>query len=166
VTPTLSVIVASSGRATLERTLQSISPQLHPGDELLVDVNDNAPWGHEARNRLMGRAEGDAMLFIDDDDVYTPFALAIVRAAFGSAPEAVHLFRMRYASGVELWAEQQVVCGNVSTQMVCVPGHVAVRHRWGARYEGDFDFICSVCGDEWCGAPCWHEDVTVLVDPA
>lgn len=163
---TLSVIVASSGRSTLERTVASVLPQLLPGDELLVDVNDDAPWGHAARNRMMPRAAGDALLFIDDDDVYTPHAIAVIRSAYEKDPLAVHLFRMRYPNGNELWGEQRVVCGNVSTQMVCVPGHLAVRHEWGARYEGDFDFLCGVCGDEQATGPCWHEDVTVLVDPA
>ena len=112
-----------------------------PGDELLVDVNDDAPWGHRARNRMMERACGDALLFMDDDDMYLVEAFRIVRAAFAAAPDGIHLFKIRYPDGRELWVDPIVRQGNVSTQMVCVPNDFSRIGRWGDRYEGDLDFI-------------------------
>jgi len=159
----LSIIVASSGRSTLPRTVESIVTQMLPGDELLVDVNDDAPWGHTARNRLMPRAEGDFLLFIDDDDIYLPGAFEIVRAAVADEPDRVHMFKMRYADGQELWRTQTVECGNVSTQMVVAPNPPGQLGHWGDRYEGDFDFIESSCRQQ--GEPLWHEDVIALVRP-
>jgi hypothetical protein len=158
----LSIIVASSGRPTLSRTVESITTQMRPGDELLVDVNDDAPWGHAARNRMMPRAAGDFLLFMDDDDVYCEGALDVIRSA-ARQPDRVHMFRMCYAAGGMLWQTETVECGNVSTQMVVVPNKPGQIGHWGNRYEGDFDFIKSTCRLQ--GEPVWHEDVIALVRP-
>lgn len=162
----LSVIIASSGRGTLPRAAGSVFGQLLPGDELLIDVNEDAPWGHRARNRQMQRAAGDGVLFLDDDDIFLPGALDAARAALEDEPMAMHLFRMRYAENDSvLWAEPRVELGNVSTQMVCAPTELAVRHRWGDRYEGDYDFIRSVSLDDLLAGTVFHEDVISLVRP-
>lgn len=160
-TPRLTVIVASCGRPTLARTLDSVKPQLHRGDEVLVSVNNDCPWGHAARNQLMLVARGNTLLFMDDDDVYLPGALSAVRAAVAAEPDRLHIFRMRYASGGELWTWPQVMQGNVSTQMIAVPNRPADLGTWGTRYEGDLDFISSTK----MGEPVWHEDVIALIRP-
>lgn len=162
----LTVIIASSGRSTLGRAANSVIDQMEWGDELLIDVNADAPWGHRARNRQMQRAAGDGVLFLDDDDIYLPGALAAARAALEDEPMAMHIFRMRYAeNGSALWGEPRVELGNVSTQMVCAPTELAVRHRWGDRYEGDYDFIRAVSLDELLFGTVFHEDVIALVRP-
>jgi glycosyltransferase involved in cell wall biosynthesis len=160
----LSIIVASSGRPTLSRTVESIVTQMQPGDELLVDVNNDAPWGHAARNRLMPRATGDFLLFLDDDDAYLPYAFDAVRSAIGQNPGRIHMFRMRYPDERELWSTQKIECGNVSTQMVVVPNKTNLLGQWGGRYEGDFDFIASTCSQ--MGEPVWCGETITLVRPA
>lgn len=159
VAPTLSILIASSGRRSLGATLDSIYPQMRPGDELIVDVNDDAPWGHRARNRMMPRAKGDALVFLDDDDFYLPGAFDKIRARFAEVPDRVHIFKMRYADGREIWVDRHLWCGNVSTQMFAVPNSPRLA-CWENRYEGDFDFLrgtCMVMGD-----PIWHEDVIAI----
>ena len=167
----LSVIIASSGRPTLARTLDSVAGQMVAGDELLLSVNDNSPWGHAARNKLMRCAQGTALLFIDDDDAYLPGALNVVRTALAEHPTRVHIFKMRYgansaAPGAEVWTEREVVEGQVSTQTVCVPTAIAVCCRWGDRYAGDFDFISAAAAHPRAGGPpVWHENVIALYRP-
>jgi glycosyltransferase involved in cell wall biosynthesis len=160
---TVSVIVASAGRSTLARTLLSVAPQLLAGDELLVDVNDDAPWGHVARNRMMDRAHGEYLMFMDDDDVYTDDALLIVRRELLRQPDSVHLFRLRYGSGEVIWREPILEEGQVSTQTVVVPNRSAKLGRWGERYQGDFDFIAQTC--QRMGEPVWHDAVIALCRP-
>ena len=168
---TLSVIVASSGRPTLARTIESVRSQMQSGDECLVSVNFDCPWGHAARNQLMIAARGDALMFLDDDDVYVPGALAVVRDKFEQLPDVLHLFKMRYANGSELWSTRDIVCGNVSTQMVVVPRIFIVDDDWHAlfarwghpKYEGDFDFIEEAHGE--IEDVHWHEEVIALVRP-
>lgn len=165
----LSVIIASSGRPTLGRTIESARSQMQDGDEIIVSVNQDCPWGHKARNQLMGACRGDCILFMDDDDVYVPGAWDVVRAALEQDDPhmlRMHIFRMRYANGQELWVDREVRCGNVSTQMVVVPAFVPrmfASCRWDEdKYEGDYHFIAA-CADRVLTA--WHEDVIALVRP-
>jgi glycosyltransferase involved in cell wall biosynthesis len=154
---TLSVLVPSVGRPSLTATLESIAPQLAPGDELLVDRNDDGAWGAAARNRLAAKAGGDFLLFMDDDDAYTPGALDTVRRVVGDTV-ALHIFRMRYRGGV-LWQEPVLASGNVSTQMLVVP-------NWDlplwttARRDHDFTFAAD-CAKRWPVE--WHEEVIARV---
>lgn len=162
--PSLSIIVASSGRPTLARTLESARSQMREGDEILVSINTDCPWGHAARNQLMSIARGDALCFMDDDDIYADGALDVIRARFAEASDRLHLFRLRYTTGDVLWTDREVRCGNVSTQIVVVPeiAPFLVGCDFGDRYIGDFDFI-SACADRLEVA--WHEEVVCLVRP-
>lgn len=156
----LSVIVASTGRPSLNYTLASITYQLVPGDELLVDVNEDAPWGHAARNRMLEKARpGNGLVFMDDDDVYLPNGLHEIRRAFRNEPTALHIFRMKYFN-YDLWLDRQLVEGNVSTQMVCVAAGTGA--RFGDRYAGDFDFINAAAQSREVR---WHRQVVAHYRP-
>jgi glycosyltransferase involved in cell wall biosynthesis len=160
----LSVIIASSGRLTLQRTLESVQRQMDRDDEILVSVNSNAPWGHAARNQLMRAARGDAIMFLDDDDVYVSGALNIVRRSVELNPYIMHMFRMRYPDGRELWRTTDVSCGNVSTQMVVCPNNQPMLGRFGEGvYEGDYHFIKSSM--DRFGQMVWHQEIIALVRP-
>jgi glycosyltransferase involved in cell wall biosynthesis len=134
------------------------------GDELLVSIQSDCPWGHAARNQLMTCARGDALMFIDDDDAYLPDALSLARQAVSERPDRVHLFRMRLPGGRELWADKTVRCGNVSTQMLVVPNDPARLGQWGDRYEGDFDFLTSTL-DLHDRPPVFHPELIALYRP-
>lgn len=160
---TLSIIVASSGRPTLTDTIESARSQMRDGDEILVSIQSDCPWGNAARNQLMRAARGDALMFVDDDDAYARGALDKARAAFEAEPTRMHLFRMRYPDNRILWQDARVVSGNVSTQMVVVPAGLGRRVQFGDRYEGDYDFIAG-CQRYW-GEPAWHEDIITYLRP-
>lgn len=159
----LSIIIVSSGRPTLAHAIESARSQMRDGDESLTSIQTDCPWGNAARNQLMACARGDAILFMDDDDEYAPGALDIVRAAWDAHPHHLHIFRMRYNDGRELWTDRQIRCGNVSTQMVLAPRQ-DVLPSWGDRYEGDFDFIAAC--DAKFGPAVFHEDVIAHIRPA
>jgi glycosyltransferase involved in cell wall biosynthesis len=166
---TISVIVASNGRPTLPRTIESARSQMREGDEILVSVNKDSPWGHAARNQLMLAARCDVLAFCDDDDHYLPGALDAIRTV-GTRPDALHLYCMRYfdaESGSILGRERIFECGHVSTQMVVVMRRKIVKDqllaRFGTRYEGDWDFIREA--REHVNDVVWHGEVIVLVRP-
>ena len=159
----ISIIVASSGRPSLHATLASIAPQLVPGDQLLVDVNDDAPWGHAARNRTMEHVQpGQGMMFMDDDDVYLPRGIVHAREAFSAAPERVHIFRILGPDAEPfVWRDPVLRVGNVSTQCVVVPQAAVGRASWGDRYAGDFDFIEAAA--RALGEPVFHEQPIAML---
>lgn len=159
----LSVIVASGGRPTLSRTIQSIVPQLHLEDELIIVVDQTSQWGHSSRNRAMQWAKGDHLCFMDDDDEYTPDAFQHIRAAIGRDPDAMWIFRMRYAWGNELWTDQELRLGNVSTQIAVVPNKPPLGRWADGIYEGDWHFIQACAKHK---AVRWDEHVIALIRPA
>lgn len=148
--PTLSIIVPSSGERAplLARCITEISRQMAPGDELLVSVDERWPWGYRARQEMMAKATGDALLFMDDDDVYTPEALQVIRGEVREHPDAIHVFRMDATNHDSvghhyIWHTPELVAeGNVASQILCVPRKLWLG-AWGHRYEGDCDFLRS-----------------------
>jgi len=161
---TFSVIIPTKGRPTLADTLASVTPQLEHGDELLLYRLD-CHWGAEARNQLIPRAAGTHLLFIDDDDAYTPGALAVIRAAVGAEPDRVHIFRMQYPDGRKLWETQTVNHGNIGTPMVVVPNQPGKVGTFDDSYAHDHNFVAETLnlrGD----TPVFHDDVVALVRPS
>lgn len=161
----LSVIVATKGRDTLARTLVSIAPQLRPGDELIVQCDDSGDVGATPRTAGMRKATGTHLLFMDDDDVYTPGALDVIRAAVLAEPGRVHLFGLTSGQGWSLpHGDREVRVGNVSTQMIVAPNDPKRLGAWGARRTGDADFILSTLA-HYPDGPRWHDAVIAVWRP-
>jgi hypothetical protein len=162
----LSIIVASCGRPSLRSTISSITSQMIAGDELLLSVNDDSPWGNAERNRMINKTnpENDMILFMDDDDAYIHNAFQIVRDKVKDETNTMHIFKMEYDDGGRLWNDKNIADGNVSTQMICVPNIPDRIGRFGDRYQGDFDFIKET-DDKIDVGTVWHDDVIALVRP-
>jgi len=166
----LSVIVPTLGRPTLQRTLESIAPQVIHGDEVIVVSDGPIPgvqeivtsmgacfrylegpltrqWGHEQRNAGMRVASGDYLAFIDDDDWYVIEAFSAVRETIGAEREKLFLFRIEYM-GRLIWSTREVVAENICTTIALVPNRRDLP-RWrlgmfnGGR-GGDFLFCREV----------------------
>lgn len=123
----LSVIVPTVGRHTLHGTIDSVIPDLQPGDELLVIgdgvqpiarraaenaraltsggvlygeiANPVSVYGNAQRDLGVTIADNSHLCFIDDDDRYMPGALNVIRDRVGEAPDAAHVFRAEWGSG-------------------------------------------------------------------
>jgi glycosyltransferase involved in cell wall biosynthesis len=190
--PRLSVIVPTIGRPSVRRTLASIRmQQLQPGDEVLlvadgryhdvarwwaesrlpgrlIELADGPhnDWGATARTIGQQQATGDCLLWMDDDDVYTPDAWATIRTALAAAPGRPHMFRMwRTLQGDRLWRTRDARCGNISTQMFVVPNMPERLGAWGRHYCGDADFITSTLARWPSGSLVWREEIICLCRP-
>jgi hypothetical protein len=113
----------------------------------------------------MELARGDYLLFMDDDDIFTAGALAVVRAALRQAPGLPHLFRMRYAAdGRVLWQERSLRLGHIGTPMIAIPNRPQLR-QWDPYDGHDYRFVA----DNLCLWPpdalVWREEVIALVRP-
>ncbi len=166
---TLSVIISTIGRSSLQRTLESVRQQdLIPGDEIFVihdgpmnpevecvwnesglpgrlvalDDGPHRDWGAAARTVGIAMATGSHLIWQDDDDTYLPGAFSVIRRECTQEPEAFHLFRMAYPNGWLLWQRPDIASGNVSTQIFVAPRKLPLG-EWGRHYAGDYDFIAS-----------------------
>ncbi len=128
-----------------------------PGDEVLVefDLPPSGRWGNDQRNKAMERAIGDYLAFIDDDDTYVPEHRWLMDEAILDQPDALHLFKMRYPNGSELWETKEKIPGNIGSPMILVPNNKDKLFYWkDGRNMADFIFV-----DHWPGEIAWHKDV-------
>jgi glycosyltransferase involved in cell wall biosynthesis len=171
--PTLTIIVATSGRPTLKRTLASIVPQLRPGDEIFIVRDDSGDAGDTARMSAMPRALGTHLAFIDDDDVYVKDALEKMRRFAREHPGRIGIFKMKHPVGTTHWREGEPVLryANVSTQTFLVPNVPGKLGRWHERprpsgkgtHIGDYVFLEETV--ELQGEPVFVDEVTVYARP-
>jgi glycosyltransferase involved in cell wall biosynthesis len=131
--PTFSVVVPTRGRETLARTLASISSQLEPGDEIIVVCTSDEDWGNSARQRGIEKATSSHVLFCDDDDVFLPGALAVMRQFAGEHPGAVGIFRRRFNAGPPQWREPVLRPTNVQCMGFVIPNVPGKLGVWGPQ---------------------------------
>jgi glycosyltransferase involved in cell wall biosynthesis len=171
--PTLSVIIPTQGRDTLNYCIQTIGQQtLIPGDEIII-VGDGAQkeveaaieaigepfryvqgehtndWGHTQINQGMQLAKGDWIAYTDDDDGFLPRAFEAIRARISLGNKAPHLFRFYTNDKHLVW--RALDQGHISE--VLIGGHNLITPRqvgymgvgnWTPRYRGDFDWVRGV----------------------
>jgi glycosyltransferase involved in cell wall biosynthesis len=183
--PLLSIIVPTIGRPSLADALASIAAQSLGSDGEVICVADgiypqlarlwgeaglrgryletpgrSGDFGGTPRNLAMPLAQGDWLLFLDDDDIYLPGALEVIRSVLAAGPRRPHLFRMRHypSDGGILWRKRTVEFGNVSTQMIAVPNDPGRLGSWGDKKGSDFAFITSTLA-HYAEGPVWRDEV-------
>lgn len=119
--------------------------------------------GNGIRDRMMTRAKGDWILFIDDDDAYVPGALEIVRTAVTDT-YTPHLFAMRTPEGLILGNSLEG-CMVGGPQFV-LPNRPAKFGRWASHERGaDHGFITGTL-EHYGGECAIHQDVIYEVHGA
>jgi glycosyltransferase involved in cell wall biosynthesis len=171
--PTLSIIIATSGRPTLKRTLASIAGQLQPGDEVIVVRDASGDPGDTARMDAMPRARGSHLAFMDDDDVYSRDGLERMRRFARQHPDRVAIFKMEHPVGTTHWRENEpeLRYANVSSQTFLVPNVPGRLGRWHevprtsgkGMYAGDYVFILETV--ELQGEPVFVDEVIAYIRP-
>lgn len=172
----ISFIVATIGRASLFKTLDSI--ETWPGDEIViasnhfrtndrrscikyVDCPPGKDWGHTERNTATPQAQGRYLAHIDDDDVYAPGTRALMANAIKVNPGKPTLFRMRYPNGITLWDVPELRCGNVGTPMMLIPNMPTRLGVWGSFVGGDCYFLETM---KWAREEIvWRPEVIALL---
>ena len=122
--------------------LTSVVSQLEPGDELLVDRNVDGDMGSEARNRLLRKATGSHLVFLDDDDEFTRGGLERMRRFADTNPDRIGIFRMRLPSGDLIWREPVFEYGCVGSPTMIVPNRYGELGSWRQTSLGnDWNFL-------------------------
>lgn len=124
-------------------------------------------FGHSQLNYGLSKATGQWLHISDDDDIWTPNAVAIMRQAAATARGQPMLFRFLSYYGLLHWSQ----CGDFRMNEVgghClvtpnIPGKVGT---WAERYAGDWDYIESTIALH--GGPdsiIWHDEIIVVARP-
>lgn len=162
--PSVSVITPTIGRASLKVMLGRLLPQLGPRDEILLVGDGPQPqaraivkelaspliryweygpsmnYGNPQRNNALLQAKCDYLVYVDDDDVPEPDAIATIRKAALEAPGRPLMFKM-YHCGQVLWRKKVIEGANVSGQMFVAPNVDDMVGKWSGRYEADLDYM-------------------------
>lgn len=188
-----SIIIPTVGRHSLERTLRSIR-HLTRDDEVLVISDGKQPvaraicqvirpkvpfrlrffkgpktnnWGNEQRNLGMDKARNYWLMFMDDDDIFTPDAFFHVRRVLAKGHRKPHIFRMLNFDRQVLWSRRKLMIGNVSTQMFVIPDKGDLLGRWPTHkeYAGDAHFFGSLIKKWPKKSIVWRKEVISILRP-
>ncbi len=182
----LSIIVPTHDGIGLDTLFTSVKDQLLPGDEVLIvgDTHDGPLpetvmdmigkarcnylpfdaghhcYGHCQINEGIGWANGDYLMFIDDDDCIPGGALDRIRRAIAEQVEPRPLMfkfwsrRHNCALPVEHTIRESAIGGHA----MVVPNVPERLGRWECRYAGDYDWIVSTVA-LWPSGVAWYDDV-------
>lgn len=166
----ISVLIATTGRPTLIRLLDSLKYQLNENDTIYVVVDGNEYreradvilkqftgykcnlevryeeetlgfWGHGVRNKHQGSLKGDYILHADDDDSYTLCAMDFVRAGIAENPGKMLVFKICHSDFRDyVWSRKEVKPGNIGTPNGVIPNIPSKMGHWTLAHGGDGDF--------------------------
>ena len=169
---TLSIIVATSGRDSLSRTLESLATQIGDGDEILVLRRDNVFKGNATRDAAIKKATGSHLWWADDDDIAAPGALETIRREVAKNPGTIHIFKMKSGAGNILWEKPEFRLCGVGGPMCVVPNIPRKLGKW--THKKNYTGIVGACGDfhflsgtlkKLHSKPIFHEEIIALTKP-
>jgi|UniRef100_A0A6C0B0W5 hypothetical protein len=159
--PTFNVLIATVGRPTLQRMLDSLSPQLSESDclTLVFDGNATIPefnlkdfkckvqqycepvalgfWGHGIRNKYAPLLEKrDFVMHADDDDYYYPSVFPELRTSC-SDTNTLYIAKLRTPYGSILPDCSFIEVNHIGTPCGIIPYELNKKGTWLPRYGGD-----------------------------
>lgn len=193
--PTISFLVPTHREdRPLKRCLDSIVDQLGVSDEVIVigDTHDGRmpaverlvesydhrfrylsldagrhSWGHDQLNLGLESARGTWIHCNDDDDVWAPGAVKIMREMANVSVDHPILFRFLSYHGLVFWAQRGLFAyervGGHCLLTPNIPGKVG---RWEPHYQGDWSYVSSTVallgGEERI---VWDDRIVVVARP-
>lgn len=198
--PTLCVITPTIGRPTLRRTLESgrlgtedlwyvITDGPNEDVSKLCDVLEtkHAPleciempksgdYGNKQRDLAIRLSSDgpeiffDYFIFLDDDDIFTPGAVEVIKRETAKHYPRPIMFKMINGNGETLWRNHEVTPGNVGGSMFCCPNIPGKLGVWanGAGHRSDFEFMMGTLkkyGPGWRQHLVWSDEVIIHCRP-
>lgn len=155
------VVIATAGRPSLQRMVDSIAPQLTECDYLtiiwdcqpmplqidsdcqVISLHNPEPlgfWGHGSRTRWQNELPGDYFINGDDDDVFDALAMNTIRSH--CTEKKLYIFKMS-SGGTVIPLTDEVRIGNVGTPCGVYP-KIDNLPSWGEFYGGDGHFYVEL----------------------
>jgi glycosyltransferase involved in cell wall biosynthesis len=195
--PTICVITPTIGRSTLRRTLESGVLDKDDLWEIITDGPDvyksakteildlltvrsdlhctttfksTKDYGNKLRDMIMAITGKDYFIFLDDDDIFVPGAIDIIKCETAQHYPKPIIFKMINGNGEILWKNREVTPGNVGGSMFCCPNTPGKLGKWanGAGHRSDFEFIRGTLekyGPGWRQNIIWSGDVIIQCRP-
>lgn len=162
--PTLTCVIPSIGRQTLDRAIRSAQD----ADEILVMRNEDGDRGYKARNEAVAKAKTSHLIWLDDDDVYAPGAIGVFREAARQNPGQLVIARMQYHHGAILWNEPILQFGRFGTPCILTPNIPGKVGKWepllGGSTGGDYMHAANTV--ELLGLPAvFRPEIVALIRP-
>ena len=153
----LTLITPTFGRSTIGQLIAEVVPQLKSGDEFILVGDGPVPLAREAARLVpavtymetpertgdygatpidyaIERAKGDFIFFVGDDDLPTPHAFEIIRAAVKAKPNLPHVFSMLHSGKV---LRGSVAVCRVSGQQIVIPRDTAKMPKYAGYAKKD-----------------------------
>jgi hypothetical protein len=163
--PSFHILIASIGRDTLQRMLDTILPHLTEIDHLTIVFDGVQPtnvnlqtlgqvhihsepvalgfWGHGIRNKYAPLLEKtDFVMHADDDDVYLPNAFIDIRNTCVDV-DTLYITKMHYYQFV-FPKTPEIKVNNVGTPNGIIPYELNKLGTWGDIVGGDGEFYVSI----------------------
>ena len=141
---TISFIIPTIGRKSLQKTLASIEKWGGDGILAIQHFPPSGTWGNTERKEGIAKSACDYIAFIDDDDYYVKGHRTLMDKAINENPGKPNLFKLQYPNGKILWDRKEIVPGNISSQMIMVPNKKEMFYRFqfpGNTNMGDYYFV-------------------------
>ncbi len=192
--PTICVITPTIGRPTLRQTLESAI--LSKGDvwyilqdrvgcdvyDIWFDLRKTRPflymfethlggdYGNPLRDYAMRSTYGNYFVFLDDDDIFAPNAIPIIKEAITKHHPRPIIFKMINGNGEILWRNHEVTPGNVGGSMFVCPNIPDKLAKWdnGHGHRSDYEFIKQTLekyGSGWRQEIVWSDDIIIHCRP-
>ena len=167
--PTFHVLIASIGRPTLKRLLDSlrqlgrrdaitivfdgcsrnIEPEWLQGHKATITIVEQKPnlgfWGHEIRNQYQGKLTPECtfVMHADDDDEYIPESFVTLRRLC-TDPDTLYISKMKSGDQIIPRQNAKIRLADIGTPNGIIPTLVTRCGYWGHFYGGDFYYYNSV----------------------
>lgn len=159
---TFNILIATVGRPSLQRMLDSLSPQLEESDCLTIvfDGHSSIPkfdiskfkchvqqhhepvalgsWGHAIRNKYAPLLEKrDFVMHADDDDIYLPGVFGELRKQCVN-PETLYIAKMNVRKIGRIIPEGNFIrINHIGTPNGIIPYDLNSKSTWKYQYGGD-----------------------------
>jgi hypothetical protein len=162
------ILIATIGRPTLQRMLDSLHDQLHDSDclSIVFDGHTTPPlfdvsrfkckviqycepiplgfFGHGIRNKYASLLEKrDFIMHADDDDTYIRDSFNTLRELIKSK-NTLYITRMIYMNNLIIPRSKQIYINNIGTPNGIIPYNLNLLGSWEHLYGGDGKFYITI----------------------
>lgn len=172
-TPSITYLIASTGRETLKDTLRSLHGQFMKGvdkikiyfdgrcdkgadffqeewdlfgDDLHYEILPETLgyWGHGIRNKYQTACITDYIHHMDDDDIYCEGCIPRARGALVNHYGKILICKFRTLGNAVIWSRKNLAFGQIGTPSGFIFNRPEIMGTWGLGYGGDYNFYKEV----------------------